>query len=435
MGYADVELGAKTVDRHETTIDKPTDTDNAQPRLYYSVSREATDIQTTSAPSPQSESHRTHETQRGNVVSLPSAELTPQPLILTSKAFTDGFVPPDYLIDGVVQRRFLYSLTGNNGAGKTAIALRIAAHVALGRPIGEYAVEKGRVLYFAGENPDDLRMRWIALSEHLDFDRTAIDVHFVDGADKEIAKVRDQIAREVAALDGVSLVVVDTSAAYFNCDECDDENDNVQAGKHARMFRSLTSLPGGPSVLVLAHPPKNAKSDNLLPRGGGAFIAEVDGNLVVRKNDALAELHWQGKYRGAEFEPISFELPTVTAAELRDSKDRPIRTVLAVPLSDEDRAALEARQDQDGNSILALMSSTPGQSLMDMAKALGWKTAKGQPDKRRTQKGMERLRRSKLVAIDTDTKRYKLTKTGLNAAAAIKIEPMLPTSSTVPLRQ
>src|SRR5262249_52209209 len=115
------------------------------------------------------------------------------PLIISSQQFTEHFTPPNYLIDGLAQRRFLYSLTGNTGAGKTAIALRLAAHVALGKPLGDHEVEWGRVLYFAGENPDDLRMRWIALSEHLGFDRNSIDVHFVVGADKEISKIKDQI--------------------------------------------------------------------------------------------------------------------------------------------------------------------------------------------------------------------------------------------------
>jgi hypothetical protein len=51
------------------------------------------------------------------------------------------------------------------GTGKTAIMLRLAAHVVLGRPLGGRSVDKGKVLYFAGENPDDIRMRWIAMSQ------------------------------------------------------------------------------------------------------------------------------------------------------------------------------------------------------------------------------------------------------------------------------
>src|SRR6478735_9199677 len=71
-------------------------------------------------------------------------------LILSSAGFVQGFVPPDYVIFGLLQRRFLYSITGKTGAGKTAILLLIAAHVAEGKKIVDRDVEKGRVVYLAG---------------------------------------------------------------------------------------------------------------------------------------------------------------------------------------------------------------------------------------------------------------------------------------------
>jgi hypothetical protein len=52
-----------------------------------------------------------------------------EPLIKSSSAFIKGFIPPDYLIDGILQRRFIYSLTAPTGGGKTAIALCLSASV------------------------------------------------------------------------------------------------------------------------------------------------------------------------------------------------------------------------------------------------------------------------------------------------------------------
>lgn len=423
--------GPEIMEKHnETPINNSNKTDQAEPRLRGNTSTRGAGVHVPTAAAIQTSISRTRRTP-ANAGSGHGA--APSPLIVSSQKFTEDFTPPDYLVDGLMQRRFLYSLTGKTGGGKTAIALRLAAQVALGLPLGDHEIEHGRVLYFAGENPDDLRMRWIALSELMKFDLNTVDVHFVVGADTEISRMRDQIAAEVTALGGVSLIIVDTSAAYFNCEDCDDENDNVQAGRHARMFRSLTALCGRPAVLVLAHPSKAAKNDNLLPRGGGAFIAEVDGNFVVRKEDGLSEFHWQGKFRGPEFERISFELHSVTAEKLKDSKGRSIRTVIANPLSDEDRAVLEANQDQDGNAIIALMSNTPGLSLMEMAKTLGWRNSKEQPDKRRVQKGIARLGRSKLVAMDSETKRYVLTERGEAASAAIRDEEATSVLTTVPM--
>jgi len=90
-------------------------------------------------------------------------------------------VPPDYLIDGILQRRFIYAITGRTGEGKTTVCLRIAAHVAEGLSLNGAEVSRGRVLYLAGENPDDIRMRWIVLMEQMGLDEKEIAVDFVDG--------------------------------------------------------------------------------------------------------------------------------------------------------------------------------------------------------------------------------------------------------------
>ena len=44
-------------------------------------------------------------------------------LILSSEEFTRGFVPPDYLWDGILLRGFVYSLGARTGDSKTAVRL------------------------------------------------------------------------------------------------------------------------------------------------------------------------------------------------------------------------------------------------------------------------------------------------------------------------
>ena len=215
-------------------------------------------------------------TGKYKIVDFPGSER----LVQSSSEFIDGFDPPDYLIDGLLQRRYLYSITAQTGGGKTAICMLLSAHVALGMPFGNNETASGRVLYFAGENPDDIRMRWIAMAQQLGVDPAQMEVYFVPGA-RKLSQVTSRIAQELEERD-LSLVVIDTSAAFY---ESDDENNNVQAGDHARRLRELVKLlGGGPTVLVCCHPTKNAGDESLLPRGGGAFIAEVDGNLTCKKN-------------------------------------------------------------------------------------------------------------------------------------------------------
>ena len=262
-------------------------------------------------------------------------------LLLSSAEFVAEFMPPDYLIDGLMQRRYVYSLTAPTGAGKTCIALHIAMCVALGMKLAGLDVEKGRVLFFAGENPDDIRSRWIKLCEEIGQNPDDIDVFFMPGTPPiSNPEIRQRINAEAEKHGPFSLLIVDTSAAYF---EGDDENSNKQLGDHARLMRSFTDLPGGPSVLVTCHPTKNPDMSNLVPRGGGAFLAEVDGNLVAIKQPGsmVVELNTHGKFRGPEFSPISFKIVPGTSDKLVDTKGRLIWTVTAMPITGTERDVID----------------------------------------------------------------------------------------------
>ena len=237
---------------------------------------------------------------------LKSAAETPQdnpdtpPLVrLQSKAeFICGYVAPDWLIDGILQRRYVYSLTARTGDGKTAVAQLITKLVSMPNRrnafLGRHAVDHGNTVYFAGENPDDLRMRIIADDAKEGRSGAADNCSFIVGT-FEIAAMFVECKAKAARMPGgkIDLVIVDTSAAYFLGEE---ENGNAQMGHHARTLRTLTELPGQPCVLVLCHPIKNAADQTqLLPRGGGAFIAEMDGNLTLWRTDEVTELWHTGK--------------------------------------------------------------------------------------------------------------------------------------------
>jgi hypothetical protein len=167
-------------------------------------------------------------------------------------------------------------------------------------------------------------------------------------------------------------------------------SDNVQMGQYARLQRSLVDLPGGPTVLALCHPTKGASEENLLPRGGGAYLNEVDGNLTVKNNGSVVELHWQGKFRGADFAPLSFQLKTATHQRLKDSKGRHIKTVIA---NTSQRKASRIKEDQ----MLLVIDEHPRASLADLAKAAGWLLKNGEPNKMAAKRTIAALKSAKLV--------------------------------------
>jgi hypothetical protein len=333
----------------------------------------------------------------------------PPHLIQTSAQFVAGFTPPEYVVDGILQRRFCYAFTAKTGTGKTAIMLLLAAHTALGQPIGDREIEQGRVLYFAGENPDDIRMRWIAMADQVKFDIETVNVNFIPGRFK-ISEMWERIRAEIAETGDVTLIIVDTSAAYF---EGDDENNNVAMGVHARRLRSLAEMPGGPCIVIPCHPIKNAADDNLVPRGGGAFVNEMDGNLTAIRDDATVVLHWGVKFRGPDFAPLSFQLRTVTHERLTDSKGRALPIVVASYLSDaaQGEMAKTARSDED--KLLAVLVEHGNASQAELATLLGWRMRDGRPYKVLVARTLSKLKRAKLITIDRDN--YTLTKKGKKA--------------------
>src|SRR5262245_57212675 len=339
-------------------------------------------------------------------------------LIMTSREFVADFKVPAYLVEGIYLNGYLYSLTAKTGHGKTALALLLAECVALGKPFAGREVKKGRVLYFAAENYVDIQSRWIAQAEHHGFDVNEIDVHFVY-SDCRLSQVGERIAEEAKAHDDWGLVVIDTTQATFGGDDVNSDVDQVQ---HARNMRPLTGLRGNPAVLTLSHPIKHANCQaDLLPKGGGGFLNEIDGNTTLwRRSDGLCVLHTEGKFRGPTFDPQLFEMQTVTARGLMDHRGRKMPSVLAVQASEEVAAVRELRSEHDEEAVLQALCEQPGSSATDLAKILGWTCGKKnkQPHHLRVTRTLERLPR----LVEQVRKKWHLTPKGKKELARIDSE-------------
>jgi hypothetical protein len=249
---------------------------------------------------------------------------------------------------------------------------------------------------------------WYALAN--DF----LVVEQLDSLEKDMPR----IAKEVEAFGPVALVVVDTSAATFLGD---DENNNPQMEAHARVQRRLCDLPGRPCVLALCHPPENVSSqEQLLPRGGGAYLAEVNGNFTLfAHGDKLCDLHWAGKFRGPDFEKITFHLSTITTTELADAKGRLLPTVMAEVVTDTQAAENEEKARYQENRLLAAMVAVPHGSLSDWAQHCGWMLQAKPGEQARPYKSLAARVMGRLIEngyAKKNGRTYTLTKTGLQEA-------------------
>jgi hypothetical protein len=192
----------------------------------------------------------------------------------------------------------------------------------------------------------------------------------------------------------------------------------VQAGNHARMLRRLTEIAGEPCVVVGCHPCKGATDENMLPRGGYAFICELDGNLTAIATDSIVEMHWQGKFRGPDFEPIHFEISSVTAEPLKDGKGRPVWTAIAKPVTSVRHAAIEDALRADQDQVMLVLDQSPDFSMAKIAESIGWKYKDGRPDKTKVNRVLKALQRGRYA--DNDRGSWSLTPKGKNAAKRLR---------------
>jgi hypothetical protein len=347
----------------------------------------------------------------------PDWTLTPDTddaIILTLPQFLARLRQPNYLVDGLFQRGFLYSLTAMTGGGKTAVALALSVAVADPQhrwKFGPHEVEHGRVIYVSRENSDDVRQRLTGMAEIMGFSAEELAFLVIEDA-IDLAKSLERIKRESEPHGEIALIVLDTSAALF---VGDDENNSIEMLKHAKTQRSLTELPGRPTVLALNHPIKRPTGpEQLLPRGGSGYLNEVDGNFTLwAHDDKLSDFHWTGKLRGPDFEKIIFHMTSVTTLKLQDAKGRTISTVMARTVTDADAAESETKAAFQEDRLLKVIAANPKGSLGSWAIACEWtfdKDGQRQPNKSLVVRVLRRLKSSKLVA--QEGRAHVLTKAG-----------------------
>jgi hypothetical protein len=270
--------------------------------------------------------------------------------------------PVVWAVQNMIQRGYVYSLTARWGHGKTAVALPLAMHVAMGRAFAGHKVQQMRVLYMAGENPDDVRLRALKAAEVFGMDDGALAANllFTSRSLNLTAEAQAAELLEKVAAAGVGLVVVDTGVAHSDMEE---ENSNVEMHALAVALRRLSEGLAGAAVICLMHPPKAATRDTLSTRGGGAFAGEIDGELLLWQDEATkrAELFHSAKMRGPGFASVFFELQRHELEGVADNFGDAVVTVVAVPVGDSPPQA--KRQSPAQRRALATLLQAAGGHL------------------------------------------------------------------------
>jgi len=326
----------------------------------------------------------------------------------SSEAFLADLQPLEYLIDGLLPKGVTYSLTGHAGHGKTTLALQFALSVATGEMFGHRETSKGSVLILAGENPHNVKWQYAAaLAARSLHPKDVKNIHFVQGR-FSITEWAEVFKAKLKQIPDLKLVIIDSLQAFF---EGDNDNDNSQMVGMAHKLRDLCDVEDRPAMLIIAHPAgKTPSKDNLVPRGGSAFLNEIDGNLTVWSQDASQQtLHHSQKFRGAGFDPMEWVMQIHEFQHLTDVHNTPLK----LPVSRPELMTESAKREQDVERILEafLYTVDAGQPLSVRELA--------------TQQGISRWRAEQIIKTAKDeklirrhAKKYVLTQGGGDFLAA-----------------
>ena len=329
--------------------------------------------------------------------------------------------PPVWMVGGIIQSNYLYALTAPTNHGKTAVSLVMALCIAAGIHFAGRPVNRSKVLILCGENIDGFRLRMLATMESLGLSMDdLLGWIFVLPQSAGLAFLLEQIKKDAESMGELGFILVDTSVSFF---AGDNENDNQQAYSHARDLRELSMLPGKPAVVVNCHPAAGASKDitrdSCVPRGGSAFLNEIDTNLTVWAEGECAEFHWMRKKRGPDFSPILFEYRVLNVTQ----HGQKVPTVVAEHIDDDREKEIRTHKREHESRLMFAMYHNPSGTLRSWALDAGFTIKSGQyagqPHVSMTSRTLERLKEYKL-AERSRRDGWILTKAGKEEAKDIR---------------
>jgi hypothetical protein len=350
-------------------------------------------------------------------IAIPAATvagaLTAKPL----RKFLEEYTVAEFLVEDIFRRGWLYTVTGTTGAGKTGVAVYLCLMIAAGAPLNGKLVQKGPVLYIAGENPDDVRGRFKAALQHLPWALDCIDnIHIVD----QSFLLKDRVAdlNQLQSTLKPVTVFVDTDQAVSLSAEGND-NANNERMAHAKRLRQISGHETRPTVIDLCHPNISSSKgapDRLWPRGGSSFISEIDGNVRCYRDEPNTVLAYDlDKWRGMPFE-MHFRKTDVEVQTYLNQHGKAL-TLPVFSLAPDTEVIYDGiNAYSERMLLLRAIAKYPQANQTALLDVVGWKTKAGLPDKPKISRWFKKLRDEDPPLIGVNS---GLTNAGKEAAKSV----------------
>ena len=191
--------------------------------------------------------------------------------------FIADFSAPNWVIKGIVEHDSLGMIYGASGAGKSYLALDIAASVATGTVFHDHKTEQGDVIYMAGEGARGIKARllaWfkdrgVAPNRNLLITNRITDFSNAEDLKATVAELKS------IGVTAPKLIVIDTLArASGGLDENSTQDMNI----FIKACDGLRKAFNGATILPIHH---TGKSDKSAARGSSVLRAAMDIEIQV----------------------------------------------------------------------------------------------------------------------------------------------------------
>jgi hypothetical protein len=216
------------------------------------------------------------------------SHIQPKPVFNLIRVGNLDFRDPEYLVDGLIETSSIAQIFGDPGAGKSFLALDVAACVATGKPFHGHEVRQGTVIYIAGEGHNGIRRRLAAweinnsvslITAPLFLSTTAAQFH-----DNASAKTVVDAVDEIALNNGKPvLILLDTFARNFGDG---DENSAKDVSAFIQQMDFLKERYRC-SIIIVHH---TGHSEKNRARGSIALTAAVDIEFKATMDKGIISL-------------------------------------------------------------------------------------------------------------------------------------------------
>lgn len=224
--------------------------------------------------------------------------------VVPASQFSQG-AAPEWIIKGVLPRADLAVIYGESGAGKSFMALDLAAAIARGEAWRGLRTRRLRVVYVAAEGGGGFRSRLKAYAQQHGIDLADVELGVVHAAPNLLLKPEAlELAKAIVEAGGADVIILDTWAQVTPGGNENSAEDMGRALAHCRGLQRAT----GATVVLVHHAGKDTSKG---ARGWSGLRAAADAELEVVRTPAGRLLRVTKQKDGDDQGAWGFELQVV----------------------------------------------------------------------------------------------------------------------------